>query len=79
MGKQEVPTQGVLSRYVSILKEAGRGWGTYSGPPSCPYSPKCLEGRFSEVRLQDPGFVRVIPPVGARSRPPLARRTGAKR
>src|SRR5918995_458778 len=25
--------------------------------PSCPYSPKCVEGVFSEVRLQDPAYL----------------------
>jgi hypothetical protein len=26
---------------------------THFGPFSCPYSPKCLEAEFSEVRMQD--------------------------
>jgi hypothetical protein len=33
-------------------------WG--SGPPSCLYSPECVEGEFSETRMQRSG--QIIPP-----------------
>jgi hypothetical protein len=33
----------------------GRGYQNSLGPFSCPYAPECVEGRFCEVRLQNPG------------------------
>src|SRR5918998_3925486 len=27
-------------------------------PATCPYSPECVEGKFSEVRMQDPAWPR---------------------
>src|SRR5829696_2189475 len=33
------------------MSKKGRGSLSSLGPPSCPYSPKCLEGEFSEVGL----------------------------
>jgi hypothetical protein len=26
----------------------------FMSSPSCPYSPECVEGKFSEVRIHDP-------------------------
>jgi hypothetical protein len=31
-------------------------------PPPCPYSPKCVEGVFSEIRLQDVEKKVLLPP-----------------
>ena len=31
----------------------GAGPGEVPGPSSYPYSPECVEGEFSEVRIQD--------------------------
>src|SRR5919112_2019239 len=51
---------------------SGRSWvtkrrvgvSTSPGPFSCPYSPKCVEGNFSEVRLHDPAYIAPLEPRG---------------
>jgi hypothetical protein len=36
------------------MSKTGRGILRDPGPYFCLYSPECVEGEFSEVRLQDP-------------------------